>query len=51
MVWAGAGGRFKEATDALDKINKNLLERDKNIAPGRLLTLYYELVHNRDVTF
>jgi hypothetical protein len=51
MLWAlrGAGGRFKEATNGLDRINQNLLERDKNIAARRLLTLYYELLHIRNV--
>jgi acylphosphatase len=51
MVWAlrGAGRRFEKAADALEKINDNLLERDKKIAAGRLLTLYHELMHNRNV--
>jgi hypothetical protein len=51
MVWAlrGAGTRFKDATDALEKIDKTLEERDKNSAIGKLLTLHSELIHNRDL--
>ena len=51
MVWAlrGAGNRFVETTKALQDIHKTLEERDKNTAVGRLLTLYYELLHNRDL--
>jgi hypothetical protein len=47
MVWAlrGAGRRFKKAADALEKINDNLLERDKKIVAGRLLTLYHVTFH------
>lgn len=49
MVWAlrGAGIRFKEATDALEKIYITLEERDKKVAIGRMLALYFELLHNR----
>jgi len=49
MVWAlrGAGQRFKESIDALEKINSTLENRDKKVAEGRLLTLYYEIIHNK----
>jgi acylphosphatase len=51
MVWAlrGAGIRFKDATDALEKIDKTLIERDRNSAIGRLLTLQNELISNREL--
>ena len=51
MVWAlrGAGMRFKDATDALEKIDKTLIERDKNTTIGRLLAIHNELIHNREL--
>lgn len=50
MVWAlrGAGSQFLASTKALNKINDTIIERDKKRAIGRLLTLHYELIHNRD---
>lgn len=57
MVWAlrGAGNRFAESTKELrrltqgiTKIHDNLLDRDKKLVIGRLLTLHYELIHNLD---
>lgn len=41
--------QFKDATDALEKIDKTLKERDNNTAIGKLLTLDNELIHNRDL--
>lgn len=42
----GAGIRFKDATDALEKIYNKLEERDKKAAIGRMLALHSELLHN-----
>jgi acylphosphatase len=57
MIWAlrGAGDRFAESTKELQAlttglkgIHHDLIERDKKSAIGRLLTLHYELIRNRE---
>ncbi|GEM_PF-3159842 len=57
MIWAlrGAGDRFAESTKelrnlttGLETVHHDILERDKKSATGRLLTLHYELISNRD---
>jgi hypothetical protein len=46
LALRGAGYRFVQSSQTLEKINENILERDNKIAVGRLLTLHYELTHN-----
>jgi acylphosphatase len=46
LALRGAGYRFVQSSKTLEKINENILERDRKIALGRLLTLHYEVVEN-----
>jgi len=47
MVWAlrGAGYRFVQSTEKLQE----MIDRDKEVVRGKLLTLHYEVVNNRKV--
>lgn len=46
LALRGAGYRFVESTKTLEIINKNILDRDKKVELGRLLTLHYEVIRN-----
>lgn len=46
LALRGAGNRFVQSTKTLERINENILERDRKTAIGRLLTLHYEVVEN-----
>jgi acylphosphatase len=46
LALRGAGNRFVQSTQTLERINENILERDRKTALGRLLTLHYEVVEN-----
>jgi acylphosphatase len=46
LALRGAGYRFVQSTKTLEVINKNILDRDKKVELGRLLTLHYEVIRN-----
>jgi acylphosphatase len=45
LALRGAGCRFVQSTETLEKINQNILDRDSKLMKGKLLTLHYELTN------